>query len=150
MEYLLKLNEKNTRMLCLHNASIWNNWAKMESLLHHNIPSNFNHQQIKWHIHNKILHSKPNVFWMVLLVDSIYLIPNGLQVFVLLKVTKKEIQQPFWNLNTLPSWRINSIIVSREEGGNIDSGGSRILQHHLVGDILPFNDLLDSSFFHIL
>ena len=57
---------------------------------------------------------------MLLLVDNIYQIPKGLQDFVVLKMTKKGDSGSFQNLNTLPNQRLNSIIVSREEGGNID------------------------------
>ena len=59
-------------------------------------------------------------FLMLILVDSIYQIPKGLQDILVLKVTEKEIQVTFQNLNTLPTQTINSIIVSRDEGGIID------------------------------
>ena len=57
---------------------------------------------------------------MMFLVDNIHQIPKGLQDFVVLKVTERRFRHPFQNLNTLPNQRFNSIIVSIEEGGNID------------------------------
>ena len=84
---------------------------------------------------------------MVLLLDNIYQIPKELHDFVVLKVTEKESQADFLEFECSAKPK-NQLRHCKQRGRmKYRLKGNRLLQCHLVGDILPFIDSLDNLFF---